>query len=270
MGIIKQAGFTIVETTLFLGISSFLIITLIVGTGNSVNVQRYNDAVVSFKALIQQQYADITSVQNSRNDNWSCGSSAVPTTTGAVKVNRGQSDCLILGKYVRIEDDKIDIYSVTGYQNSLPVEGADDILTLKNSYTMSVANDSVDSRTLEWGAKISYPVRQNNAPSTKPQNPRKMGILIVRSPESGQIYTFTNSDNSVPDAGSLGSASIASMVVAGTGDPGQARRVVCINSAGLLANDGRAVVIGDYASSASAIEVQTNEYMTAKATGTQC
>jgi type II secretory pathway pseudopilin PulG len=269
MGNLKQAGFTIIETTLFLGISSFLIVTLIAGTGNSVNVQRYNDAVQTLKSTIQRQYGDLSSVQNSRDDNWSCGTNAAPIQTGTIKQNRGQSNCLLLGKYVRLEDDKIDIYTVTGYQKA-NTSLTDDVSLLKANYQLNISADTIESSTLEWGTKISNPKVMNNAPNPLPQNPRKVGILVVRSPDSGQIYTFTNSDNNVPAKAGVGSVSLANMLVTGDSIPGQGQRVLCVNSGGLQANDGQAIVISQFATSASSVEMQTNDYMAKSGSGIRC
>lgn len=270
MGTNKLAGFTIIETTLFLGISSFLIVALIAGTGNSINIQRYNDAVETFKSVLQQQYSDVANVQNSRNDNWSCGSTATPTTTSSAKENRGQSSCTLVGKYMRLEDDKISIYRVIGYEKSTATPSANDVLSLKNNYLLNVSRDDVDNSTMEWGTRIAYPATQNGAPFPKPQNPRKMGILIARSPDSGQVYTFTNSDSDVPDDLSISSASLASMLVAGNSIPGQGSTLICVNSNGLLANNNRAVYLGAFASSSSAIEMQTNDYLASQSQVNRC
>lgn len=270
MGTNKLAGFTIIETTLFLGISSFLIVALIASTGNSINIQRYNDAVETFKSTLQQQYADVTSVQNSRDDNWSCGSTATPITTGTVKDNRGQSSCSLVGKYVRIEDDKLSVYRVVAYENATPVTSANDIISLKDNYVLNVSQDDVDVSTMEWGTRISYPATQSGAPYSMPQNPRKMGILIVRSPDSGQIYTFTNSDSSVPNVGGIGSANLESMLVAGNSVPGQGSRLICVNSSGLLANSDRAIQLGAFASGSSAVEVQSNDYLVSIGSAYKC
>jgi type II secretory pathway pseudopilin PulG len=274
MGNHKLAGFTIIETVLFLGISSFLIVALIAGTGNSVNIQRYNDAVQTFKSTLQQQYADVSSVQNSRNNNWSCGSTVSPVTTGSASDNRGQSKCILMGKYVRLEDDKISIYRVIGYQQATATL-SNDILSLKNNYRMNVLNDDVEKTTLEWGTRISYPKTQGgsaNAAYPKPQNPRKLALLIVRSPDSGQIYTFSVSDADVPDDANINPTNIASMIVAGGFSPGEAQgaRFICINSDGLLINNSTAILLNAFASSASAVETQTNDLMQSSVLGFKC
>jgi type II secretory pathway pseudopilin PulG len=252
MGNNRRAGFTIIETMLFLGVSSLLIVLLLTGTGAAINTQRYQDASESLKSLLQQQYADVNSVENSRDNTWSCGTSASPSNSGSTADNRGQSKCILLGKYVRLENEKISVYKVVAYQKATTVQ-ANDIESLKANYNLNIAKDNVDKSTMEWGTQIAHPVNSGVAP-----NPRKVGILIIRSPDSGQIYTFTNSDSDVPADGTVGSVSLANMLIAGNSLPGQGARLICIDSGGMFATNDRGVYLLTYAASSGAVELQTN------------
>jgi len=266
----KLAGFTIIETVLFLGISSFLVVALIVGTGASINTQRYMDAVETFKSVLQQQYSDLSSVQNSRNDNWSCGSNALPTTTGAVKDNRGQSDCILVGKYMRIENDKMAMYTVIGHpKNTMTIE-SNDIKSLKENYVLNISKTETDASTLEWGTQIAYPATESGKSYSRPATPRKLGILIVRSPDSGQVYTFTSEDDGVPLVASITATTLADMLVTGNGTPGQGEQLICINSNGLLERNDRGVLLNSFATNASAVELVTNEYLKTTESKLQC
>lgn len=269
MGNIRRAGFTIIETMLFLGVSGLLVLLLVGGTAASINTQRYQDATETLKSLLQQQYSDISSVQNSRDNNWSCDATATPTTTGTTKENRGQSDCILLGKYVRLEDDKISVYKVVAYQKATATE-SDDIESLKSNYTLNVSAADVEKSTMEWGTKISYPSKYGGVAFGRPLNPRSIGILIVRSPDSGLVYTFTNSDGDVPADGSITSDSLDSMLVASSGTPGQGERTVCINSGGLLATNDQAVHLDSYASNTGAVQLLSNAMLAANGSGIEC
>lgn len=126
---------------------------------------------------------------------------------------------------------------------------------------------------MEWATKISSPVIINGSSNPSPASPHKLGMLVVRSPRSGQIYTFTNKDSSVPDIENIGSVSLSNMLVAGNTIPGQGSQVVCIDSDGLFTANDRAVYINSYASSASAIELRSNDFMRSSAapgSETQC
>lgn len=272
----KLAGFTIIETVLFLGISSFLVVALIVGTGASINTQRYVDAVETFKSVLQQQYADLGSVQNSRNDDWSCGSTASPTTTAANKDNRGQSTCILVGKYLRVEDAKIAAYTVIAHPKNPMTLEPNDIESLKKNYVLNVSKSEVDSTTLEWGTQIAYPAKKDVTPISegtdypRPASPRKLGILIVRSPDSGQVYTFTSEDDGVPVEASISPATFTAMFVTGESTPGQSGQLICINSNGLLDRNDRGVRLNPFATNASAVELVTNDFLKTSGSSLQC
>jgi type II secretory pathway pseudopilin PulG len=265
MGLRTLAGFTIIETMLFLGISSALIVTLIASTGASVNTQRYHDAAETFKSTLQQQYADISSVQNSRDDNWSCGSTAQPSDSGTIKSNRGQSDCVLLGKYVRLEDEKISIFKVVGYQKDMSIQDTD-VLSLQKNYVISASTSDSDSFRQEWGTKIAYPKTSATV------GPMKVAILIVRSPDSGQVYTIISTGADVTENDNPGSEELSKMLVAGANTPGkgQSDQTICLDSGGLLNSSDRAVYISSYASGATAVELRTNEFMASKGLVTRC
>lgn len=267
MGTKNYAGFTIIETMLFLAVSALLIFAMLAGTGASLNIQRYRDSVETFKSVLQQQYADLTSVVNSRDNSWGCSSTAMPSQGGATE-KRGQSDCMIMGKYVRVENSDMQIYTVIGYAHGTAPQ-TNDVETLRTNYTLNVSNAEKVERGLEWGTYISWPKTINGTPNANPLSPRKFGMLVIRSPESGQIYTFTASDNGVPNAGSIGPSTFTNMLVAGNTVPGQGEQLICISTRGLFVNQDRAVYLSPFASSSSAVEIRSNDYLLANG-GNEC
>ncbi|MES2631121.1 MAG: hypothetical protein V4611_04125 [Patescibacteria group bacterium] len=262
MGTHRLAGFTIIETMLFLAISGLLIVALIAGTGASLNIQRYRDATESFKSVLQQQYADIISVQNDRDNTWSCGGTAIPDSDAVTPQDRGQSDCMLIGKYVRVDSNEISIYRIIGYGSS-SAGGADDIAALKSDYLLNVSGvdePEVDESELEWGTKIAWPaITETGAVHPAAGTPRTLGVLVLRSPSSGQIYTFTSND--IPAKDAIGSLTFANMIVAGNAVPGQGAQLICIDSDGLYDGGDRAIYLSGYASGTSAVELRTNDYM---------
>ena len=263
MGARISSGFTIIETMLFLAVTGLLIMGALIGTGTALANQRYKDAVETFKSVVQTQYAELGSVKNDRSDAWKCGSDAKPVTGSEY---RGQSDCLVVGRYMTLNQKDISIYTVLANGNVGATPKPDDIATMKGNYTYNVTPD-VESRTMEWGTEISWPSSGDGSHS--PATPRTLGILILRSPDSGQIYTFTS--NAIPASSSaINSATFTNMMIPGDTIPGQNGRLVCVQSGGSIFGGDRAVYIQPRASAASAIEVRSNDTTATLGGNTKC
>jgi type II secretory pathway pseudopilin PulG len=248
MSVTNKAGFTIIETMLFLAITGLLVVGILAGTGTSINIQRYHDSVSSFKAVLQQQYADVATVQNGeRSDGLSCDSAAILGTSGSL--SRGQTDCVVMGRYLTIDSQAVAVSTVIGHPKTSGSYDSD-IAELKD-YNLAVLPASTENSTLEWNAQIAWPVAGDGAHPTD-STPRAISLLIVRSPTSGLIYTFSNDSITVPLAG---------MIIGGNMIPGQGQRRICINpnSGGFGFGGGMAVLVGAYASSASSIQVRSND-----------
>ncbi|MBC7565271.1 type II secretion system protein [Candidatus Saccharibacteria bacterium] len=260
----SRRGFTIIETMLVLAVTGVLIASLLVGIGASINTQRYKDSVVSFKSLIQSQYSMVSDVSNARSAGWTCSSSAtpVPNANGTAP---GQSDCVLLGRYLSIVDGAISSASIVGYENSTN-SAANDIAEITSNYTLGISTDSIDASTLEWGSAIAWP--KSGTGSKNPTTPRSLAILIISSPTSGTSYTFTS--DSVYDIKTITSASLKTMMVVGNVIPGQSQRTVCVDPNGVTVPEKVAVYIGQSASDASAIETRTNTTIQSLGGDTKC
>lgn len=263
MGARISSGFTIIETMLFLAVTGLLIMGALIGTGTALSNQRYRDSVETFKNLVQAQYAELNSIKNDRSDAWACGASAKPV---AGDEYRGQSDCLIVGRYMVINEGDISIFNVLAREKAVATTKSPDIEVLKDNYTYNVA-DGVENRTMEWGTKIAWPSAGTG--SRTPTTPRTIGVLFMRSPDSGRVYTFSN--DTVPlEAEAINSATFTSMMTEGDAIPGQGQRTMCVASSGGILGGDRAVFIGSSASTASAVEVRSNETIETLGGATQC
>lgn len=251
-------GFTIIETVLFLGVTGLMIATMFIGIGSSVGAQRYRDSVESFKSLLQQQYADLGSVQNSREGRWVCAVSgnnltAISDTTGTASATpRGQASCDIVGRYVAIEGGDVRVYTVLAQKRSSPSLTADtDISKLAANYVLGVTTDStVETSQLEWGARIAWPTGSN--PLDAGSGDRKIGLLFIRSPDSGGTYTFSTDD--VASAAPTGEKLIAT-VVEGDSVPGRKQRLLCIDPDGMVLTPAKGIFIDARAADSSAVRV---------------
>jgi hypothetical protein len=145
-----------------------------------------------------------------------------------------------------------------------------DVKALKENYVLNISKTETDNSVLEWGTQIAYPDTDGASDYSRPASPRKLGILIVRSPDSGQVYTFTAEDGGVPVESSITAATFKDMLVIGAGTPGQGAQLICINSNGLLERNDRGVLLNSFATNASAVELVNNEYLGASGSTLRC
>lgn len=267
MGKTFLAGFTILETMLFLAITGLLIVGMLSGVGVAVNSQRYRDAVQSLVSTISDQYGQLTNVQIDHNNSWQCDSNG-NVIQGSVNSGeyRGQSNCIVLGRYMVINSTDISTESIIGAQISAPSSTGNDIDKLKTNYNLTIANVDTQTDQLQWSTKISWPgLGQDAHPAG---STRSIGILFITSPDSGNTYTFTI--DSPPPISSTTSSDLKSFLVSGTvpaqmiggATPrGQAARTICVDSNGLLASGQMAVTLQAYATNVTAIGTSTNDLL---------
>jgi type II secretory pathway pseudopilin PulG len=253
MGTIKQRGFTVIETMLFLAVSAVLIVALLAGAGTSINVQRYHDSIVGLQNVLQDQYFQTTNVSNIPPlGALTCSSSAnIVIDPSSPQTVRGQGDCVVLGRLITIDSDILMAEMVVGHEPSDTSSFSDDIDELQK-YALNSLQDNIETYDLEWGTQIAWPTVVNGNKRDGSTTPRSFSMLILRSPTSGLIYTFTSD-------GIVTSDKLKDMVVAGIGTDGhQSQQRLCIDSSGSF-NGGSAIFIKSYASSSNAIEIRSND-----------
>lgn len=185
MGIKKGSGFTVIEVMLFLGVTGLLAIGILVGSGVAIGQQRYRDSVNSLKSLIQDQYSQTSNVINSRDRSWTCnGVATVTEETAGGGQPRGTSDCVLLGRFLTINESgtRITISNVTGNRITGNPSESSDIDELRTNYELGTSPIDQEIVDVSWGAQV---VRQ------KTTTPLPLSILIIRSPLSGGVMTFS-------------------------------------------------------------------------------
>lgn len=233
----KRKGFTIVELMLFLAITGALTVGILVGSSVAIGQQRYRDSVNSFKGLIQEQYSQISNVINGEQENLQCVQSEegldFPDDTLQA---RGTSDCLVIGRFILINDDTVSTYNILGKPldelDGGSNSGATDAEILGG---YSVALQSPEDYKISWSARIVEP---------KTETASLTSIAIVRSPISGSILTYVlDGDHSFD-------------IVSMFDDANMAQKEFCVDSGGMSAMANRlAVRINSRAASQSAIEI---------------
>ena len=225
MKVSNQPGFTIIETMLFLGITGLLVMGVLVGAGTQINVQRYRDSVTSLQSNLQQQYSDVANVSNDGSNGSACGDSP-----------RGQSDCVILGKFIKtIDGQSLSIQDVIGTIPNSSITSTNDIAVLK-LYNIRVSSENGNVYDIEWNSSLTDLTGRNAA---------AFSMLTLRSPVDGTIRTFIDGSHIVNKPSDLlvDSALTSSINV-------------CVGSSGLFNGGKSAITVAAGASNASAIEVK--------------
>ena len=227
----SRGGFTIIETMLFLAISGLLVVGILGGTGYAINIQRYGDAVNSLQNYFQGEFGIVANAQNDRDNFLTCSSGALSSDGGGLP--RGTTDCLIIGQLVTVAGDGKSLQSQTVYAGADGSDQTNDIDALQHSslFVSDVVQPPSDY-ALEWGTALALPG------GTIPSGYQ---LLIVRSPSSGTIRTFTAEKD----------VSLQGMVA----DSARLDRIFCVDSQGLIAFGNRGVKILKDAANASAVKV---------------
>lgn len=247
MGISKRAGFTIIETMLFLGVTGLLILGILGSTGGAVSKQRYRDSVSSLQAFFQNEYSTVSNVYNGNTGTTPCGAQVSA---------RGQSNCVILGRYITATPISNRSYKLLARTviGTIPA-GSPEVLNDVQVFTAAgngpqpgynirvlpaTAMDSVDY-SVEWDANMVIS-GTNSAMS--------FSTLILRSPASGYIKTFVHPTTVVSDGQiQAGLVSVASSLT-------QPLKI-CVTDYDYTISVKRAVFINTDASSASGVELLT-------------
>lgn len=233
----NETGFTIVEVVLFLAITGLLTIGILVGSGVAISQQRYRDSVNSLKSFIQDQYSDVTNVVNARNNQWRCDANGnVIETSGADAQARGTSNCVLLGRYITINENGtlLTASNVVGYRTPDAEQASNDIVELQDNYNLQVSPLDQEEQEVKWGSQVVQ---------AESGTPMPFSMLILRSPLSGSIMTFAAEGVQPPEA-------LLSE------DNVQTQHNLCVNAnVGTFVGERLAVRIGAYATNQAAISI---------------
>lgn len=189
----NKHGFTIVEVALFLALSGFLMVGIIVGANISISRQRYNDAVNNFADFLRGAYTDTLNVSN---DNFTTN------TDGSTALNGGRSQTAVYGKLITFGESEdgthaektIYAYDVVGKAVSSSATTSSTVLAmLQNELGANIIQSEKQAGSIF--SNSFYRIVTYNIPwDGEAQKPDKSlfsgAILIVRSPTTGGIRTY--------------------------------------------------------------------------------
>ncbi|HEV2412867.1 MAG TPA: prepilin-type N-terminal cleavage/methylation domain-containing protein, partial [Candidatus Saccharimonadales bacterium] len=184
----KQAGFTIIEVMLYLGVAAMLFLIAFWGTEGQVNQFRYSDAARNLNSYIQEQYNSVQSGTNPREATETCtATGAQPPSfgTGSPNPTGGNADeCILLGKLVQFTpgSSTVNVYYVVGYNAPFTSLTGDDLTDIKNSQpTIS----PIDATTTNISGGLTF-----YQPGSVPPSGLSESFAFLRSPSSSNILTF--------------------------------------------------------------------------------
>ncbi|MDR0397721.1 MAG: type II secretion system GspH family protein [Candidatus Nomurabacteria bacterium] len=203
-----RQAFTIIEIMLVLAIVGLLFVGLISSAQSTIRKQRYNDSVQTFENILQEQYDLVSNVQNSRGQTERIVCSKTTTSVNPVaKENNkdayapGMSDCLVYGRLIEFSDMKqggkreIKVSNVIGLDPGEIESSADqgEVSILKNALVSKEKIGSTERSEIflmQWSSWLRNPRAGSATPAVV-----SGGLLILRSPASGTIWTYRYSDD---------------------------------------------------------------------------
>ena len=203
-----KLGFTLIEVAIFLAITGALFVGVSAGVQNSINQQRYNDAVQNFMEFLRTTYSNVSNVQSIIG-----GGNSEQAIYGRMVTFGEEYD--LAGNRIEGTRDRIFSYTVIGdvgnSESGNALQLLDDLkanVVIKGENGFETAGIA-ESYTPKWAAQIEKPCNGNDCEYA----PFTGTLLIVRHPGSGTVYTFYNPtvievNKKIHDANQNGAASL--------------------------------------------------------------
>lgn len=241
-----QKGFTIIEVVLVITISGLMAAGIMIGVSSSINRQQYRDSVQSFAAFLRSEYSKVINVENNREkiDGTAC------SMLGATNASRGQSDCVIVGRYIQTEGDVNNNYgkSYASYAVYARKVGGD--WRYARTDGKGVNKNDITKYDMDWSAKSKF--------SNMANNKANIAILMYRDPDNGNIIIRTNAGRYHEGVGSVGMTDfVKGNTEAGhSGDIQFSGREICVYDDKWMVGERLSVFLNSRSGSSSAITVE--------------
>lgn len=166
----QRDGFTIIEVILFLAITGLMVAGMLVGVTLALRQQQYRDTVQSFAHFLKDQYSRVISVENDRPATSTCPISGAKND-GA----RGQSSCVIVGRYIASTDART--YAVYPLYALRAADGS--------GWRYGYADGERVNYQVGWGAQARFAGRSGALTPV-------MSLVLYRHPDNGSLVIQTN------------------------------------------------------------------------------
>lgn len=204
---------------MFLTVSSALAMALLVSTGATIQRQQYRDSLYSFSNFLSDQYSSVINVDNDRSSDSVC-----PVGGEILSVARGQSECVIVGRYIEVVDDQGQQYS------SYPLYA----LPNGEDWLYGYSTDEASRYDTAWGVKT----RLSGSSSSS-------SVLMFRNPITGRLFIRTADARYSPDE-------IANFINSSTLS---GRTEICVYDDNWLNTSRQSVFISGQAGSSDAVTI---------------
>lgn len=213
-----------------------------------VNTQRYSDAVNTFNAVVQQEFTNVTNVVNLKSIENMCGAGDDSERP------RGISDCAIIGRMMTVDGQGNIVRSNLVGMDPGTADDDDTELEVIRSYMgegrpiIDLASQEQD--TMSWETKLE---RGN------PLAPTYASVLIVRSPRSGNVYSYVIHSASSIITNDEQLRDSVSELISTSPAPNSRDQYMCIDRSGWAVTPARAVKLAAYASGPSSVSITDTE-----------
>lgn len=193
----RQAGYTVIELSLFLGISALLFTIAIFATGNTIRNARFTDSGRSLEAFVQKQYDNIINGVNPRTNELSCSGGVVSDDSSQ---DPGTSDCLLMGKLLlfQVGSPTITSYDIVANDPGIDIDygKTDEQLIAQDYQPRVVSNVNVLSTDISWQTPVFGIKRTSDEQATN-------ALALIRSPRSQRIIAYSYEEGPQPTDGLL-------------------------------------------------------------------
>lgn len=235
----NQRGFTIIEVILFLAISGMLLAIAIATITTNINNSRFNDAIRSTTSYLQGQYSAVAAGQSDRDTGTGCDASGAITNSPTAA---GMSNCVIMGRFIKLEGSTFTERYITGHRTTLNGISADDTTAINQMNPVVAGSVAYEGEyNVPWGMGLV----NTTLPSGVSQS---TGLAIIRSPASGNILYYTQSNVlSAEPTLSIVDANLSKSAVLCFADDGGAR----VGRINIATGQGQEVIQTDLANTGS-------------------